>query len=288
MITVKVQSKGEEVFILQRLLRKVGYVIAVDGDFGSNTNRAVRDFQFSQSLIADGVVNDLTWEILFKKSFKNGEDPLGTDVYQHDSTDDESFWEEVRTKYFFCYAKSSEGSSWNDPKFKEHIKKLEYHQILRGGYHFFRMLNDDVNGQIRNFLDSGLNYRQKGVLPPVLDLEPTTREWNNISVLIENRVAIAKRLKKWLVEVEHKTGKRPIIYTSKEIWENILQAPAGFGHYPLWLANYSPVTKPTVPMGWTNYTIWQFTEEGVIGGKSGFDINRVNLPLPELLTMAGF
>ena len=128
-----------------------------------------------------------------------------------------------------------------------------------------------MNGQIRNFLDSGLNYHQKGVLPPVLDIEPTTREWNNISVLIENRVAIAKRLKKWLVEVEHKTGKRPIIYTSREIWENILQAPAGFGHYPLWLANYSPVTKPTVPVGWTNYTICFLK-------RSNLTINRFLLP----------
>ena len=52
--------KGD-VILLQRLLREAGYDIAVDGDFGSKTDAAVRDFQEKHRLVADGVVGPKTW-----------------------------------------------------------------------------------------------------------------------------------------------------------------------------------------------------------------------------------
>lgn len=289
MITVKLNSKNDEVFILQKLLRKVGYMLTLDSDFGIKTDKAVRDFQFSHSLLADGIVGDKTWNILFSKAFKTGEDVLGTDLYQYDATTSTDFWEDLRNKYFFCFVKASEGATFNDPRFMEQFKKLEQYRILRGGYHFFRLMNEDVSGQITNFLDSGINFKAKGVLPPVLDIEPSNEEWKNVSTLTNNRVAIVRRIKKWLTEVEKKTGKKPIIYTSKQIWDNILKAPAGFSQYPLWLANYTDgLKRPPLPTGWTDYAFWQYTDEGVIGGKGGFDVNKLNLPYADLLDLAGF
>lgn len=288
MITVRLKSNNDEVYILQKLLRKVGYTVLPDGDFGPKTDKAVRDFQFSHSLIADGVVGTRTWDLLFSKAFKPGEEILGTDIYQHDKTTTDSFWQELQSKHHFCFVKSTEGTSYNDPKFLDHMKRLKENKILRGGYHFFRMLNDDVEGQVQNFLDSGEDYREKGVLPPVLDVEPTNDEWKRIAFLSQNRLAIVKRMQRWLAIVEAKTGKRPIIYTSKHIWDNILKAPTGFSHYPLWVANYTDGPKPTMPSGWANYAIWQFTETGTIGGHQGFDVNRLNIPYKELLKMAGY
>ncbi len=289
MITIKIKSNNEEVYILQKLLRKVGYTTVVDGEFGTKTDKAVRDFQFSHSLIADGIVGFRTWDLLFAKAFRAGEEILGTDIYQHDATSDDAFWSELREKFHFCFVKASEGATFSDPRFLDHMKRLKSYRILRGGYHFFRMLNNDVDSQIQNFLDAGVDYREKGMLPPVLDVEPTSDEWKNYSILTENRVAIAKRLKKWLTVVEKNTGKKPIIYTSKQIWDNILKAPSGFGQYPLWLANYTEgVTKPDLPTGWTNYTFWQFTENGIIGENDGFDLNRLNISYRDLLKMAGY
>lgn len=289
MVTLQLHSQNEEVFILQRLLKKLGYIITIDGDFGIKTDYIVRDFQLGNSLTADGEVGPKTWNMLFLKAFKSTEYVLGTDIYQYDATNTPTFWDELSAKYFFCFAKTSEGATYNDPKFKEYFKRLEQLKILRGGYHFFRMMNEDVNGQINNFLDSGINYRAKGVLPPVLDIEPSNDEWKNYAELTRNKVAIVRRIKKWLTEVEKKTGKKPIIYTSKQIWDNILKAPAGFGQYPLWLANYNDgITKPPLPLGWTNYAFWQYTDEGIIGGKGGFDINRLNMSFKDLLKLAGF
>ncbi|GER87900.1 hypothetical protein KDW_20620 [Dictyobacter vulcani] len=54
-------SNGENVRSLQYMLRQHGYNIAADGDFGPNTESAVRSFQSSHGLGVDGVVGSQTW-----------------------------------------------------------------------------------------------------------------------------------------------------------------------------------------------------------------------------------
>jgi peptidoglycan hydrolase-like protein with peptidoglycan-binding domain len=49
-----------EVTRLQKMLVSLGYRIAVDGDFGSETDTAVRQFQTMAGLRASGVVDNLT------------------------------------------------------------------------------------------------------------------------------------------------------------------------------------------------------------------------------------
>jgi GH25 family lysozyme M1 (1,4-beta-N-acetylmuramidase) len=293
MITIKLKSNNDEVYILQRLLRKAGYSINLDGDFGPKTDKIVRDFQFSHSLIADGIVGARTWSELFKRAFKSGETITGIDIYHLSPTDNESFWQEVKEKHHFCFVKASEGVTWNDPRFLQHINRLKELKILRGGYHFFRMLNEDVDGQIKNFLDSGVDFREKGMLPPVLDVEPSNDEFkkDKIKIITNNRVGVVVRMKKWLRVVEERTGKRPIIYTSRYIWDEILKAPTGFENYPLWVANYSETAqKPSLPMTWDDYAFWQYTETGVVGGIKNFDVNRLNpnISYQKLLQMAGY
>lgn len=57
--TLRRPAKGEEVEKLQKLLG-----IKVDGDFGPNTEAAVRDFQRSNNLVPDGIVGPRTWAAL--------------------------------------------------------------------------------------------------------------------------------------------------------------------------------------------------------------------------------
>ena len=45
-----------------------GYKLAVDGIFGANTQRAVRDFQSNNSLSVDGIVGNNTWRTLLTLS----------------------------------------------------------------------------------------------------------------------------------------------------------------------------------------------------------------------------
>ncbi|MGH3734970.1 MAG: penicillin-insensitive murein endopeptidase [Micromonosporaceae bacterium] len=57
-------NKGADVTAIQYLLVHAGHSIAVDGDFGSGTEAAVRSFQGAKGLGADGVVGPNTWGAL--------------------------------------------------------------------------------------------------------------------------------------------------------------------------------------------------------------------------------
>lgn len=63
---LKKGDNGWDVEVLQRTLNKVGtYRLRVDGDFGANTDNAVRDFQKRHHLSADGVVGPDTSKALW-------------------------------------------------------------------------------------------------------------------------------------------------------------------------------------------------------------------------------
>ncbi|MEM9926924.1 MAG: peptidoglycan-binding protein [Cyanobacteria bacterium P01_D01_bin.50] len=55
-------SKGEDVEYLQRRLNGIGFgSLVVDGEFGVNTESAVKKFQKYYGLTVDGIVGTLTW-----------------------------------------------------------------------------------------------------------------------------------------------------------------------------------------------------------------------------------
>lgn len=59
-------SQGSDVTELQKLLNQNGYKLAVDGQFGSNTQAAVQDYQQKNNLDVDGIVGQNTWGTLTK------------------------------------------------------------------------------------------------------------------------------------------------------------------------------------------------------------------------------
>lgn len=62
--TLRQNSSGNFVTILQYLLNDYGYDLGIDGRFGANTLRAVQDFQTKNKLTADGIVGRNTWNAL--------------------------------------------------------------------------------------------------------------------------------------------------------------------------------------------------------------------------------
>lgn len=57
-------DQGDEVAQLQTALSNLGYDVAVDGDFGTSTDLAIKDFQKSRGLTADGLVGAATYRAL--------------------------------------------------------------------------------------------------------------------------------------------------------------------------------------------------------------------------------
>ena len=63
--TLRRGSQGDEVADLQMLLNaKYGYKLDIDGDFGKETEAAVKDYQKNHGLTVDGVVGPKTWKAL--------------------------------------------------------------------------------------------------------------------------------------------------------------------------------------------------------------------------------
>ena len=292
MKSLKKGETGDEVMFLQRLLLKTNLLTAADGDFGNKTDAAVRQFQKDNKLSVDGEVGKNSWNALFAKAGTI----LGTDIYNGDETKTGTFYDDVEKNYWFCFCKSSEGGTVQDARLGEHMDNLKTRTILRGAYHFFRFSNPDTDAQVANFLDAtkkaGIVWSDKGILPPVLDVEPVPKEFDEPrkSQVIAERANIIARTKKWLLAVEAKTGRTPIIYTTRLIWDEFLKSPKGFEKYPLWVADYGGLAAPRMPATWAKdkYLMWQFSEKGKIGGNEGFDVNKLNVPLGELLAMAGY
>lgn len=65
--TIKKGSKGEYVALAQSMLIQRGYDLGkwgADGDFGSQTEKAVKEFQTDHGLKADGIIGPATWAAL--------------------------------------------------------------------------------------------------------------------------------------------------------------------------------------------------------------------------------
>lgn len=60
-IAIRRGSVGASVVAAQELLAALGYAIAVDGKFGSNTEASVKAFQRSNGLVPDGIIGPRTW-----------------------------------------------------------------------------------------------------------------------------------------------------------------------------------------------------------------------------------
>jgi len=74
--TLQEGSHGHNVLLLQKKLQAVGYKISsIDGVFGTETERAVAEFQRDNKIRITGVVNNATWRALQKaKKVKWGSD----------------------------------------------------------------------------------------------------------------------------------------------------------------------------------------------------------------------
>ena len=67
--TIRKGDKGQYVHDAQTILYNLGYDLGsygIDGDFGSATEKAVKEFQRDHNLTADGIVGRYTWDALQK------------------------------------------------------------------------------------------------------------------------------------------------------------------------------------------------------------------------------
>jgi len=190
----------------------------------------------------------------------------GTDVSKYQTSVD---WQKVRASgVSFAFIKATEGGDRVDDYFAEHWRMTKAAGIPRSAYHFYYFCRPAAE-QARWFIQNV--PRERDALPPVLDME-----WNHLSPSCKLRpdpAVVRKEMKVFLDMVEKHYGKKPIIYTSIDFFDD--NELSRFHGYPYWLR--SVAGHPTEKYGDHPFTFWQYTGTGVIPGIRGnADINVFN------------
>ena len=185
---------------------------------------------------------------------------VDTSHYQHNPSLD---WQKAANDGVkFAFLKATEGTSYRDPYFKADWAATAKAGIYRGAYHFARPSTQrgDAVREADYFAATIGTQTTRGTLPPVLDLETTGG--------LSDRQLI-NWTKDFLVELQAKTGRDPIIYVSPYFWKDNVGNSSAFHDYPLWVAHYTSNSQPMVPGGWPTWSFWQTTSSGRISGISG-------------------
>ncbi|MEQ1505851.1 MAG: GH25 family lysozyme [Myxococcota bacterium] len=193
----------------------------------------------------------------------DGEPPIGVDVSHWQGDID---WADVASNGIgFMVAKASEGTYYTDPTYFDNVEGAWAAGMYGGGYHF--AIPDDSSGaeQAQVFVDNGGGWVADGsTLPGVLDIEynPYGSTCYGLS---------QSEMEDWIAdfvgEYEALTGVSPIVYTNANWWDTCV-ASSAFSDLPLWVAHYGAIT-PNLPIGWSAYTIWQYTDAGTASGIAG-------------------
>jgi len=222
---------------------------------------------------------------------------LGIDVshWQNDKSTPQKmdFTKAVKQGAKFVFIKVSERGGI-DRDFEYNWQAAKQAGLLRGGYHFLRW---DLSGLVQARIFSELLKDDPGELPPVADYEaPRSGSLYPSNALLEQ----------FLVEVETRLNRKPIIYTSPGFWDlhgrnktTRLFDPK-WSYYTLWIAHYfktyqEGVTKPQMIEPWKSagksWTFWQWSASGdglAFGAESkSLDMNWYNGTLEQLNKFAG-
>lgn len=182
----------------------------------------------------------------------------------------------LATKTNYCYLRASSSGTGRfrvDKKFIEYARGLREVGILTGAYHYSRPSADltDADRQCDDFiaiLQEAYGPGKYGDLFPVIDVEAPVDKSISTNTLLDWVDRFRKRF-------ERKTRRILMIYTGAffiELYNNFYHSQKGFilSNMPLWIAMYKEIpTNPPFPRdqgGWTRWTLWQFTEKGVIEG----------------------
>lgn len=167
----------------------------------------------------------------------------GIDLSHHNEVSDWSLVE--GSDLAFVILKATDGMDYLDPTFTDRFARLEKAGMVRGAYHFYET-NDDPKAQATWFIQ---NVALKpGDLPPIVDIE---------RVKAPARKTLGADFKAFLNLLEGHYGSKPIIYTGPNFWDHVMKEH--LPDYPLWVAEYG-ADSPTIPEGWQEWTLWQYTE----------------------------
>ncbi len=165
----------------------------------------------------------------------------------------------------FVYIKSTEGITIRNKFYPGDYVQARKHGIRTGAYHFWSVRTSGAS-QADFFLKH--TRFSHGDLPPVLDIEPSDAQINQMGGA-EN---MFRHIRTWLKIVEKRVGVKPILYVNQMFVNKYLVNQTDLKRdYRIWIARYSEY-KPDLRL-----TYWQLCPDGRVTGILGdVDINVFN------------
>lgn len=169
--------------------------------------------------------------------------------------------------------KASQGSAYRDASYPLRRQAALDAGLLWGAYHF----NDgsSVKTQVDNFLEAA---KPDDRTLMCLDYEDNPRSPMGVHQMVE-----------FLRTAESRLGRKLVIYSGNRLKETISSLATEDRTYvrshKLWLCQYGP--RATLPTGFSNYMLWQYTGDGIgqqphgipgisVPGGKGIDLNVYN------------
>ena len=177
----------------------------------------------------------------------------------------------------FAFVKVTEGIVGHEDNIynvKARVLDAQNNGVKIGYYHFARPGNvaspeDDADEEVQNVL-SHIEFLPKVTLPIALDVEAYAT--NNIW---DEKIDHMNRFVTTFIQGLAAQNITTILYSYKSFFDENMSPE--FGAQSLWTAAYLNDPEnylPTIPNGFSSWQIWQFTEQGQIGGYTGnIDLN---------------
>lgn len=183
-------------------------------------------------------------------------------------------WQQVRAAGIaFAFIKATQGATFVDDSMLTNIAACREAGIVPGLYHFYRH-DDDMppEDQAANFVRNLAH--QPGDLIPAIDVESPG---DGAGTFTYPTTEVVARLQVMVDAVRQAIGRAPMIYTYPSAWQEVTGNSTAFaGVCPLWIASYG-VDAPRLVGGWTDYAVWQYTDQGSVTGiGTGVDRDRLN------------
>jgi lysozyme len=181
----------------------------------------------------------------------------GIDISHHQNNEIDTITKQ-HDSLSFVICKATEGEDYIDPMFQKNWTIAKEKSFVRGAYHFYRTEDDPINQA--SFFLSAISSLRSSDLPPIVDFEGGGIDKT------QSIKEIQSSLKKFLLELETKSKRTPVLYTGVHIGNKYLNDPF-FANYPLWIASYNGEDEPNLPKIWGSkgWVFWQSSDSYTLG-----------------------
>jgi GH25 family lysozyme M1 (1,4-beta-N-acetylmuramidase) len=163
----------------------------------------------------------------------------------------------LRQGISFAFIRSSEGNRQKDAFFEHNMLHTKMLGIPRGIYHYFKP-GRDLKMQVDLF--SAVINAWTFELDAVVDVETSDGL---------NKVEFRDRLAAFIHQTEVRTGRKLMIYTNQNIFDNLLPPTDFAWKRRLWIASYTSDEQPHMPAEWRTHgktwTFWQHSARNGLG-----------------------